>query len=116
MKVNPLKRKSYSFALEIIKLTRSLNAKKEFILGKQVLKSGTSIGAQISEAKFAQSRADFLSKMSIALKEANETSYWLYLLKDSNIISSDRFEEYNLQCQEIISLLAATVKTLKVKA
>lgn len=81
-----------------------------------MLKSGTSIGAQISEAKFAQSRADFLSKMSIALKEANETSYWLCLLKDSNIISDDRFEEYNLQCQEIISLLAATVKTLKVKA
>ena len=81
--------KSYSLALRIIKLYQYLkDEKKEFVLSKQVLRSGTSIGAQVREAKFAQSRADFISKLSIALKEANETLYWLELLHDSGYITT----------------------------
>ena len=83
MKNNVVYEKSYSFALRIIKLYSFLKEeKREFVLSKQVLRSGTAIGALISEAKFAQSKADFINKMYVALKEANETKYWLSLLKD----------------------------------
>jgi four helix bundle protein len=82
-----LKDKSYTFAIRIVKLSQYLqNEKKEFVLSKQVLRSGTSIGASVREAEFGQSRADFVSKMSVSLKEANETDYWLLLLKDTNYI------------------------------
>ncbi len=114
MKYDPLREKSYSFALEIIRLAQYLiSERREFDMGRQLLRSGTGIGALICEAEFGQSRADFKSKMSIALKEANETAYWLCLLKDSFIINQNQFEELHPKCKELIAMLAATVKTLK---
>src|SRR4051812_20917054 len=91
---NPLKTKSYAFALQIVGCCRRLSEeRKEYVLSRQLLKSGTSVGANISEANQAQSRADFVHKLSIALKESVETEYWLSLLRDSEYISveeSDR--------------------------
>ena len=84
MRENVLKDKSYTFAIHIVKLSLFLQSeKREFVLSKQVLRSGTAIGAMIREAEFGQSKADFISKMSISLKEANETEYWLNILKDT---------------------------------
>jgi four helix bundle protein len=89
---NPLKDKSYEFAIRIVKLSQYLQrGKKEFVLSKQVLRSGTAVGALIREAEFGQSRADFTSKMSISLKEANETEYWLSLLDKPNAGSVGRY-------------------------
>ena len=111
---NVLKEKSYVFAIRIVRLAQGLQREqKEFVLSRQVLRSGTSVGALIREAEFGQSRPDFISKMSIALKEANETDYWLSILKDTNYIDSNQFEELNSPCKEIIALLVATVKTSK---
>ncbi|SDH90556.1 four helix bundle protein [Winogradskyella thalassocola] len=88
-----LRNKSCDFALNIVELYKTLASdKREFILSKQLMRSGTSIGANIREAEFAQSSKDFIHKMSIALKEANETDYWLSILKDSNYISIQSFE------------------------
>ena len=82
-----LKEKSYVFAIRVVKLSQFLREeRKEFVLSKQILRSGTAIGALVREAEFGQSKADFRSKMSIALKEANETDYWLNLLKDTNYL------------------------------
>jgi len=93
MKESILKTKSYQFAIEIVKLCQILVEKnKEFVLSKQILKSGTSIGALIREAEFAQSKADFISKMNIALKEANETIYWLEILRNTNYIDEKLFK------------------------
>ncbi len=89
--------------------------KKEFTLSKQVLRSGTSIGASIREAEFAQSDLDFIHKFSISLKEANETIYWLELLKDTEFIDSRLYESLYKDCDEIISILIASIKTLKKK-
>jgi four helix bundle protein len=116
MKESILKNKSYNFALESISLSRSLvSDKKDFILGKQILKSGTAIGALIREAEFAQSKADFINKMSVSLKEANETLYWLELLSDSNTIERNRFDLLNMKCKELVAMLVATIKTSKGK-
>lgn len=110
-----LKEKSYSFAIRIVKLSQFLQTeKKEFILSKQILRSGTSIGALIREGEFGQSKADFIHKMSIALKEANETDYWLSLLKDTDIIDKEVYESNADQCKEIIAMLVSTVKTAKI--
>ena len=85
--------KSYAFALRMIKLYKYLNKEqREFILSKQLLRSGTAIGALIKESEHAQSKADFINKMSISLKEANETKYWLMLLKDSDYIPENAYE------------------------
>ncbi len=106
--------RSYDFALRIINLQKWLiGKKKEFTLSKQLLRSGTAVGALIREARHAQSRADFLSKMNIALKEANETEYWLMLLRDSHVISGTQFDSIHKDCDEIIRLLASIVKTTK---
>ncbi len=106
--------KSYSFALRIIKLYSFLfKEKREVVLSKQVLRSGTAIGALISEAKFAQSKADFTNKMHIALKEANETLYWLSLLKDSDLITEKMYNSIFPDANEIVSLLTAIVKSAK---
>ena len=114
MKDDPLKDKSYQFAIRIVKLSQYLQRdKKEFVLSKQVLRSGTSIGALIREAEFGQSRADFTSKMSISLKEANETEYWLSLLKDTDFINEDQFMSLQTDCKELIAMLVSTVKTSK---
>ena len=114
MEKSILKIKSYTFAIRIVKLYQFLcDQKCEFTLSKQVLRSGTAIGALISEAEFGQSKADFRSKMSIALKEANETNYWLNLLKDTNYVNEKLFESLSDDCIEIIKMLVATVKTTK---
>ena len=111
---DPLKDKSYQFAIRIVRLSQFLQQdKKEFVLSKQVLRSGTAIGALISEAEFGQSKADFTSKMSIALKEANETEYWLCLLMDTDFISENQFMSLQSDCKELIAMLVATVKTSK---
>lgn len=111
---NVLKDKSYHFAIQIVKCAQYLvGSKKEFVLSKQLLRSGTAIGALIREAEFAQSKADFVNKMSIALKEANETLYWLSLLKDTDYISDNEHSSLSDSCKELIALLVATVKTAK---
>ncbi len=112
---SPLKKKSYDFAIRVVKLSQYLQReKKEFVLSKQVLRSGTAIGALIREAEFGQSKADFTNKMSIALKEANETDYWLCLLKDTDFISETQFESLRPDCTELIAMLVSTVKTARV--
>jgi four helix bundle protein len=109
-----LKDKSYAFAIRIVKLQQFLcDEKKEFILSKQLLRSGTAIGALVREAEFGQSKPDFRNKMSIALKEANETEYWLNLLKDTGYLSEKMFCSITDDCIELIRLLVATVKTTK---
>jgi four helix bundle protein len=111
---NPLKSKSYSFALRIVNLYKYLSSeKKEYILSKQVLRSGTAIGALISEAEFGQSKVDFRSKMSISLKEANETIYWLSLLKDADFIDQQMYSSLSGDVKELIAMLVSTVKTTK---
>jgi four helix bundle protein len=112
---NPfIERRSYLFALRIVKAYKYLTKQQnEFVLSKQMLRSGTSIGAMMREAKFAQSRADFINKVSIALKEANETLYWIELLHDSDYIDDKTFESIHNEADEITSILATIVKTSK---
>lgn len=113
-KDNIIQSKSYAFALRIVKLHRFLSQKNEFTLGKQVLRSGTSIGANVVEAIQAESRADFIHKLAIALKEANETHYWLNLLKDSEILCNDENTQSLINdCIEIIKLLTTIIKMTK---
>lgn len=114
MKDNLIHNKSYAFALRIIKLYKYLvNEQKEYVLSKQVLRSGTAIGALVKESENAQSKADFINKMNIALKEANETEYWLMLLKDSEYISEDSFQSIHQDSVELIKILVSIVKTSK---
>ena len=109
-----IKGKSYSFALRIIKAYQYISEeKREFVLSKQMLRSGTAIGALVREAEHAQSIADFINKMSIALKEANETEYWLMLLKDSDYIDENSFKSIRKDCVEVLKLLISIVKTTK---
>ena len=106
--------KSYAFALRCIEMYRFLTTeKKEFILSKQALRSGTAIGALLKESEHGQSKADFLNKVNIALKEANETEYWLMLLKDSKYLSENEFTSIHKDCDELIRLLVSIVKTTK---
>jgi four helix bundle protein len=107
---NVVLQKSFQFALTIIRLYQQLQAKREFVLSKQLLRSGTSIGANVEEAVAAQSRADFRSKMSIASKEARETRYWLCLLQASQLAPVDLQNELQ-EIEELIRLLTAIVKT-----
>jgi len=116
MKDNIIQQKSYSFALRMINAYKYLTLEqREFVLSKQVLRSGTSIGALVKEAEHAQSSADFIHKMNIALKEANETEYWLMLLKDSDYIDEKTFSSIHKDCDELIRLLISIVKSLKNK-
>ena len=110
---NILRAKSYAFALRIVKLNQFLNEQKEYTLSKQILRSGTAIGALIRESEFAQSRADFIGKLSIALKEANETEYWLSLLKDGAYITETMHASIQPEVAELIRLLVASIKTAK---
>ena len=111
---NPIEKRSYLFALRIVKAYKYLTKQKdEYVLSKQLLRSGTSIGALMREAKFAQSRADFVNKASIALKEANETLYWIELLHDSEYIDDLSFNSLHQEADEITSILASIVKTTK---
>ncbi len=109
-----LRTKSYDFAIRIVKCTQFLRSEKnEYVLSKQVLRSGTSIGALVREAEFAQSRPDFCHKMSIALKEANETEYWISILKDTDYLSQDMFASLHRDCKELIAMLVSSVKKTK---
>ena len=104
--------KSTRFALRVIRLYKYLcSEKKEFVLSKQVLRSGTSIGANVKEALRGQSKPDFYAKMNIALKEASETEYWLELLHESEYIEESHFKSIFTDCQEIISILVSITKT-----
>lgn len=109
-----LKEKSYAFAILIVKLSQLLVAeKKKYILSKQLLRSGTAVGALIREAEFAQSKADFIHKMSISLKEANESLYWIDLLKDTGYMSKQEYNtRYNLN-KELVAMLVSSIKTTK---
>ncbi len=114
MKENTLREKSYSFALRIVKMCKYLGEeKKEFVLSKQILRSGTSVGANIEEANQGQSKADFIHKLSISLKEAVETNYWLRLLRDSEYLSETQAESLLTDCRELEKLLTASIKTAK---
>ena len=109
-----VREKSMEFAIRIVKLYKYLHDKKgETVMSKQLLRSGTSIGANVSEGNYGQSRADFLSKMSIALKEAVETEYWLELLSKTEYLSEQEYDSIRSDCGEIAKLLTATVKTTK---
>lgn len=108
--------KSYNFALRIIKLYKHLMVEqREFVLAKQVLRSGTSIGANVEEALGGQSKADFRHKLSISLKGARETSYWLRLLKDSDFIKPDAFTSIHGECEELIKILRSIILTSQQK-
>jgi four helix bundle protein len=111
-----LRDKSYSFAVRIIGMSKYLsNEKNEHILHKQVLRSGTAIGALVREAGQAESNADFVHKLSVALKESHETAYWLSLLKDTNYITEPMFNSIIVDCEELIKLLTSSIKTTKIK-
>lgn len=109
-----LRENSYAFALRTVKLNCHLTEdKKEFVLSKQVLRSGTSIGANIAEAAQAQSKLDFIHRLSISPKEAFETEYWLNLLRDSELISIPQAESLLIDCRELEKILTASIKTAK---
>lgn len=106
--------KSKKFAIRIVRFYKYLTSEKqEYVLAKQILKSGTAIGANLAEAVNAQSRRDFLSKINIALKECTETKYWLEILHESEIIAEDEFASLHNDCSEIEKMLARSVKTTK---
>lgn len=114
MKESVLKDKSYSFALRIVKLYKYIvSEKKEYVLSKQILRAGTSIGANVEEANHAQSKADFIHKLSISQKEAFETDYWLRLLRDSEYLTETQADSLLNDCRELQKLITASIKTAK---
>ncbi len=109
-----LEEKSYTFSIRIIKCAKYLQQeKKEFILSKQLLRSGTAIGALVAESKYAQSRLDFINKLSISLKEANETKYWLRLLKDCDYLQEKLAISLLDDIENLIRILVSSIKTAK---
>ncbi len=114
MRGNIIKQKSYDFSIRIVLLTKFLKENRnEYILSKQILRSGTSIGAMVHESEHAESKADFIHKLSIALKEANETEYWLSLLKDCDLITVNIHESMKSDLTEILKLLISIIKSTK---
>ncbi len=111
MRNNVVRQKSYAFALEIIKKYQAMKTDGEYVLSKQLLRSGTSIGANIEEALAGQSKKDFIAKMAIASKEARETNYWLRLIRDSQICPTLKLTNLINESQELIKILTAIVKT-----
>lgn len=105
--------KAYAFALLIISIYKELKTKNEFILSKQIIRSGTSIGANVNEAISAESKKDFVHKLNISLKEARETKYWLNLLKDSDYIDKETYNKSNKYCEELIKILSSIILTTK---
>ena len=111
MKENVIMRKSFAFSVRIVNLYKYLSEqKKEYVISKQIYRSGTSIGANIAEAQRAQSTADFVAKMKIALKEANETQYWLQLLHETNYITEKEFTSVHNDLLEVLKILTAICK------
>src|SRR5471030_224836 len=110
---NVVKEKSFAFAVRIVNLHRFLCAEKKFVLSKQLLRSGTAIGALVREAEHAESKADFVHKMAIALKEANETEYWLLLLQRTEYLETASFESIHADIVELLKLLTSIVNSSK---
>lgn len=114
MKNNPVLEKSFEFAVRVVNLYKFLSGEKqEYVMSKQVLRSGTAIGALVREAQQAESNADFVHKLSIALKEANETEYWLLLLTKTGYITNQQSTSIISDCQELLKLLTTIIKSSK---
>jgi four helix bundle protein len=114
MKENIIKDKSFAFAVRIVRLYQYLQeSKKEFVLSKQLLRSGTSVGAMIREAEHAETKIDFKHKMAVAQKEANETIYWLELLKETGYLTTAEFDSINENAMEVIKLITSIIKKTK---
>lgn len=113
MSESKLRALSTDFAVEIIELVKDLKVKRESIISNQIGRSGTSIGANIREAQYAHSKADFISKLQISLKEANETGYWLELLYKTKYIDDTTFEKINSDCTSIRVMLISSIRTAK---
>lgn len=111
---NIIKSKSFLFSVKVVTLYKYLSTeKKEFVMSRQLLRSGTAIGAVIREAEHAESKADFIHKMSISLKEANETEYWIDLLNAADYLQQDQFQNFKKDIKEILRLLVSIIKTSK---
>ena len=111
---SPLTKKRYLFGVRIVKMVKYIKCTpKEYGMPNQVFRSGTAIGALVSEAAYAQSPADFVNKLSVALKECNETLYWLNILKDTEYLQEKEYESMNADCREILALLVSSIKTTK---
>ena len=114
MRANNIKNKSFKFAIRTVKLYQYLTSqKKEYVLSKQLLRSGTSIGANVREAEHSESKKDFIHKMAIAQKEINETIYWIELLKETKYINDKQFESINKDAVEIIKIITTIIKNTK---
>ena len=114
MKENVVKVKSFAFAVRVVRLYQYLiENKKEFVLSKQLLRSGTSVGAMVREAEHAETKNDFKHKMAIAQKEINEAIYWLELLKETKYLGNTEFDSINTDATEIIKLITAIIKSTK---
>ena len=113
MSESKLRSQSMDFAVTILNLVKSLKEKRESIISNQIGRSGTSIGANIREAQYAHSRADFISKLQIALKEASETGYWLELLHKTNYLSDDEYKALDAACSSIRVMLISSINTAK---
>ncbi len=117
MKENTIKQKSFEFALRIVNLSKHLvDEKREFVISKQLIRCGTAIGALVREAEQAESRKDFIHKLSISLKEANETEYWLELLHMSDYLNEKEFSSILSDLKQLLKLLTAIIKTSKIKS
>ena len=112
-KPNIIKEKTYRFAIDIVLLYKEMMKRNEFILSKQIVRAGTSIGANIEESVAAQSRKDFISKMAISSKEARETNYWLRLIRDANLLKDVDLTRLINESEEIIKIITSIVKTSK---
>ena len=111
---SPLTKKSYLFGVRIVKMVKYIKCTpKEYGMLNQVFRSGTAIGALVSEAAYAQSPADFINELSVALKECNETLYWLNILKDTEYLQEKEYESMNADCREVLALLISSIKTTK---
>ena len=108
--------KSYNFSIRMVKLNQYLhNEKKEYVLSKQLLRSGTAVGALVAEAQYAQSKADFINKLQVALKEANESKYWIRLLHDTEFLTLQMFESILPDIEALIKMLTSSINTTKEK-
>ena len=110
---NAIQKKSMNFGIRIVRLARYLNNQRDFILANQVLRSGTAIGALVREAQYAESRKDFIHKLSIAIKEANETIYWLELLEGADLLPQKAFESIHHDNVELLRILTSIIKSSK---
>lgn len=113
MKNDVVKEKSFQFSVRIVNLYKMLNGRGEYVMSKQLLRSGTSIGANVREAKNAESKADFIHKLSISQKEADETLYWLELLKATDYLKNDEFNSINKDGIEVIKLIKSIIVSTK---